>query len=298
MSRMAPEIFTPCRRIRRIPRTPIIPDWPIRATVKYMFGLRTRRRRRLIETPIPPAWNAILNSRVHYLRLLPPEKQDELRAIVQVFLDEKGFEGCGGTAITDEIRLTIAGYACLLLLGGQSDLFPKLRTILVYPRAYFAPHEIHGPDGTIGEGLQERTGESWSFGNIVLSWRDVLRDSMNFRHGRNIVIHEFAHQLDFESGSAQGAPILPRGTTYAEWARVLGREYDALLESLESGKPSLLDKYGASNPAEFFAVASECFFLKPADLERQHPALYTQLQLYYRQDPAGYAMPDSTLEHP
>jgi MtfA peptidase len=253
-----------------------------------MFGYRARRRRRLMEKTIPAGWDAILTRRVHYLSCLPQGKQDELRGIVQVFLDEKGFEGCGGLRITDEIRVTIAGYASILLLGGQSDMYPKLRTILVYPRAYVAPHSSRGPDGTVNEGMQGRSGESWSFGNIVLSWKDVLRDSMNFQEGRNVVFHEFAHQLDFESGSAQGAPILPRGATYADWARILGSEYESLIRSLESGRPSLLDKYGAANPAEFFAVATECFFLKPADLQKQHPELYSQLKLYYRQDPARY----------
>jgi len=238
--------------------------------------------------PIPAEWDAILARKVHCFAFLPPEKHDELRGLVQVFLDEKEFEGCGGLAVTDEIRVTIAGYACVLLLGGQSDMYPKLRTILVYPRAYVAPRTGHGPDGTVSEELQGRSGESWSFGNIVLSWQDVLRDSANPHRGRNVVFHEFAHQLDFESGSAQGAPILPRGAKYDDWARVLGGEYESLIDSLEMGKPSLIDKYGAENPAEFFAVATEAFFLKPVDLLERHPELYSQLKLYYRQDPAGW----------
>ena len=237
--------------------------------------------------PIPPDWDAILKKRVHYFSLLSPEKREELRGLVQVFLDEKEFEGCGGLQITDEMRVTIAGYACVLLLGGQSDMYPKLRTVLVYPRAYVAPLSRRGPGGTVTEGLQGRSGESWSFGNIVLSWRDILRDSENYGEGRNVVFHEFAHQLDFESGSAEGAPILPRGANYADWARVLGAEFETLIDSLEIGKPSLLDKYGASNPAEFFAVATEAFFLKSSELQSRHPELYSQLSLYYRQDPAG-----------
>ncbi len=245
-----------------------------------------------MENPIPPKWESILSRRVHYCAALPPDKLERLHGLVQVFLDEKGFEGCGGIRITDSIRVTVAGYACVLLLGGQSDMYPKLRTVLIYPRAYVAPISRHGPDGTVSEGLQGRSGESWSFGNIVLSWKDVLRDSANFREGRNVVFHEFAHQLDFESGSAQGAPILPRGAKYSEWARILGGEYESLIDSLESGKPSLLDKYGALNPAEFFAVASECFFLKPADLNTRHPELYAQLKLYYLQDPVTYNHPE------
>jgi MtfA peptidase len=242
-----------------------------------------------MQTPIPAEWEAVIQQRVPYCLCLPPEKLDHLRSLIQVFLDEKEFEGCGGLQVTDEIRVTVAAYACILLLGGQSDMYPKLRTILVYPRAYVAPHSSLRPDGTVSEGIQGRSGESWSFGNIVLSWNDILRDSADIARGRNVVFHEFAHQLDFESGSAQGAPVLPRGAKYSDWARVLGEVYETLIDSLEMGEPSLLDKYGASSPAEFFAVATECFFLKPVELKLKHPQLYTQLQLYYRQDPAGSA---------
>jgi hypothetical protein len=256
-----------------------------------MLGFRAKRRRRLMENPFPAEWEACIRRRVFYSGFLPLDEQERLRGLIQVLLDEKEFEGCGGLRITDEIRVTVAGYACVLLLGGQSDMYPKLRTILIYPKSYLAPHSSRGPDGTVTEGIQGRSGESWSFGNIVLSWQDVLRDSENFQEGRNVVFHEFAHQLDFESGSAQGAPILPRGATYSEWARVLGREYDSLIASLEMGRPSLLDKYGATNPAEFFAVATECFFLKPLELKQRHAELYAQLQLYYRQDPVDYNIP-------
>jgi Mlc titration factor MtfA (ptsG expression regulator) len=236
--------------------------------------------------PIPAQWDAFLLNRVRYISRLSTRQQDELRGLVQVFLDEKSFEGCGGLEVTNEIRVTIAGYACILLLGGQSDMYPKLRTVLVYPRAYVAPRFDHGPHGIVTEGVEGRSGESWSFGNIVLSWRDVLRDSADCDRGRNVVLHEFAHQLDFEFGGAEGAPALPLGAKYSEWARVLKGEYEALIDAAESGEPSLLDKYGAESPAEFFAVATEAFFLKAPDLKLRHPQLYDQLSLYYRQDPA------------
>jgi Mlc titration factor MtfA (ptsG expression regulator) len=258
------------------------------AKLELMLGLRARRRRHLMERSLPAEWEATIRQRVPYSSCLPSDEQDRLRGLVQVFLDEKEYEGCGGLGITDEIRLTIAGHACILLLGGQSDMFPKLRSILVYPRAYVAPDTRRRPDGTVTEGFQGRSGESWSFGSIVLSWADVLRDSADVRGGRNVVFHEFAHQLDFESGSGQGAPILPRGAKYSDWARILAGEYESLIDSLEFGQPSLLDKYGALNPAEFFAVATEAFFLKPNDLAAKHPELYTQLKLYYRQDPVLY----------
>ncbi len=254
-----------------------------------MLGLKARRRRGLMENPFPEEWEAILRQRMPYDHCLLPEDRDRLRGLIQVFLDEKAFEGCGGQEISDEIRVTIAGHACILLLGGQSDMYAKLRTILVYPRSYVAPHSSRQPDGTIREGMQGRSGESWSFGNIVLSWKDIQRDVADPHQGRNVVFHEFAHQLDFESGSAQGAPILPRGASYSNWARILGSVYESLVDALEQDKPSVLDKYGASSPAEFFAVATEAFFLRPAELQAVHPELYSQLKLYYRQDPATFS---------
>lgn len=241
-----------------------------------------------MEQAMPKEWDAIVRKRVRYGRRLPKDKWDLLGALIRVFLDEKPFEGCGGLEITDEVRLTVAGHACVLLLGGQSDIFPKLRTILVYPHAYLAPHSTWGPDGTLTEGLEGRSGESWSFGNIVLSWDDVLRDASRPHSGRNVVFHEFAHQLDFESGLSSEAPDLPRDPRFADWVEVLEEEYEALIDSARRARPSLLDKYGATDPAEFFAVATECFFLKPAELKARHPKLYSRLMLYYRQDPSEY----------
>jgi Mlc titration factor MtfA (ptsG expression regulator) len=238
--------------------------------------------------PFPPEWEAIIRRRVAYYHFLPPELRQHLEALIQVFLDEKLFEGCGRLALTDEMRLIIAAYACILLLGGQSDMFPKLRTILVYPHGYVAPHSMLRPDGTVSEGMQARTGESWPFGNVVLSWQDVARDAVATQSGRNIIFHEFAHQLDTESGPAPGAPVLPANAGYSDWARVLGREFELLNDSVKRGMPSLLDPYGATSPAEFFAVATECFFLKPGELRSRHPELYDQLKLYYRQDPVLY----------
>ena len=239
--------------------------------------------------PLPRDWETMVKRRVSYYHVLPADQQADLQALIQVFLDEKPFEGCAGLEITDEIRLTISGYACILLLGGQSDLYPKLRTILVYPYGYLAPHSGHQPDGTVSEGLQPRIGESWSSGNIVISWNDILRDAANPRKGRNIVFHEFAHQLDAESGSTQGTPVLPANARYADWAQILTSEYEALINSIEQGRKSLLDEYGATNPAEFFTVATECFFLKPVELKSQHSKLYAQMKLYYRQDPANFS---------
>jgi len=254
-----------------------------------MFGIKKRRRERLMRQPFPPEWTAILGRMVPYYGILPPADQAELRGLMQVFLAEKHFEGCEGVEITDEIRVTIAAQACILLLHRETDIYPLLQSVLVYPDAYFAPVRRREPGGFISEEIEDRSGESWSIGALVLSWKDVVLDSSDIHDGYNVVFHEFAHQLDDEAGRADGAPPLPKRSMYADWERVLGDEYDRLVENVERRRPTFLDPYGATNPAEFFAVITEYFFEKSRELKLFHPELYEQLRLYYRQDPASRA---------
>ena len=251
-----------------------------------MFGFKKWHRQRLLKKPLPPAWLAVMERNVPYYRLLPGKQQRELQGLTQVFLAEKRFEGCGGLELTDEIRVTVAAQGCILLLGRETDIYPKLRSVLVYPGAYVANVTAPQPDGTVVEGWQGRLGESWMQGYVVLSWNDVLRGAADIHDGRNVVYHEFAHQLDNESGAPEGAPLLLESSMYTDWARVFGAEYRALCDSVERGQPALLDAYGAVSPAEFFAVATEFFFERPVEVRAQHPELYDQLKLYYQQDPA------------
>jgi Mlc titration factor MtfA (ptsG expression regulator) len=244
------------------------------------------RRKRLMAEPFDPSWLAIIERNVPYYHRLGLDMRRRMQGLVRVFLDEKLFEGCGGIEISDEIRVTVAAHACILLLGRDAELYPKLRSVLLYPSTYVAPLSRRGPGGVVTEGIQARSGESWSHGNVVLSWGDVLLCTSANRAGRNVVLHEFAHQLDSESGSNEGAPILPHQDMYADWARVLGKEYQLLIDAAEQGKPTLLDQYGATSPAEFFAVATECFFEKAVEMSAIHSELYEQLKLFYRQDPA------------
>jgi Mlc titration factor MtfA (ptsG expression regulator) len=183
--------------------------------------------------------------------------------------------------MTDEIRVTIAAHAALLLLGGARGFFPGLVSILVYPSAYRGKVTQRLPWGIIEEGEQGRLGESWHDGVVVLSWDDTLRGAADTRDGHNVVLHEFAHQLDQEDGTADGTPYLGRRSLYAAWARVLGADFERLREG-----PGVLDRYGATNPAEFFAVATETFFEKPHQLRAQNGELYEQLRAYYGVDPA------------
>lgn len=256
-----------------------------------MFGFKRRRRRRLREQPFPPAWRGIVERNVPCFRTLPPEDQRELLGHVQVFLAEKRYEGCGGLEISDEIRVTIAAHACRLLLHRDTDYFAKTGTILVYPSRYFVEAERRLPSGVVAEGPAVRHGESWYRGPVVLAWDDVLRLAAGLPRGRNVVLHEFAHQLDSESGAMEGAPALPKRAMYAAWGRVFQRDYDQLVEAAQHGRPSVLDYYGATSPAEFFAVATEVFFEQPAALRSRHRELYEQLALYYRQAPAARVRP-------
>ena len=252
-----------------------------------MFGFKQRRRKRIREKPFPAHWLHIIERNFPYYQQLTPGEQSELRGHIRVFLDEKRFEGCGGLEITDEICVTVAAQACILLLNRETDYYPLMTTILIYPRHYFARETKHLPDGTVWEKVSGREGESWHRGPVVLSWDDVLRGATDPGDERNVVLHEFAHQLDSESGSDEGAPELPQRSMYAAWAQVLGSEYERLLDDLKHNHHNVIDAYGATSPAEFFAVVTEAFFVKPVALKRRHPELYEQLRIFYRQDPAA-----------
>ncbi|MHC5003252.1 MAG: M90 family metallopeptidase [Planctomycetota bacterium] len=252
-----------------------------------MLGLKRRRRRRLRNAEPPAHWLTIIARNIAYVRLLDEAERRELLGHVQVFLDEKLFEGCGGLEVTEEIRVTIAAQACLLLLHRDTDYFPGLRTVLVYPRRYVASGPRRQPDGTVVEGPEVRGGESWQNGAIVLSWDDVRRGAMQVGDGLNVVLHEFAHQLDAESGAMEGAPALGDPTQYAAWARVLTRSWERLHADLEAQRQTFVREYGSVSPAEFFAVVTEAFFERPMQLRHLDPDLYAQLAAYYRQEPAA-----------
>ncbi|HEY5219024.1 MAG TPA: M90 family metallopeptidase [Gemmatimonadaceae bacterium] len=247
--------------------------------------LMRRHRDEIRQRPFPADWRAVIERNVPYVALLPQADRDELDGHVQVFLAEKQFEGCGGLEITDEIRVTIAAQACILLLHRETDDFAKLVSILVYPSAYVAPGGRYLGGGIESDDLQVRLGESWVSGVVVLVWDSVLTGAGDIHDGHNVVLHEFAHQLDQETGASDGAPILPQRSMYVAWARVLGHDFDQLVRDTEHHHRTLIDAYGATNPAEFFAVATETFFEKPRQLKSKLPELYDQLKEFYQQDP-------------
>lgn len=255
--------------------------------------LRERRRKRLRAAPFPAAWRSILRRRVpRYLRL-PFARRRELERLVQVFVAEKDFIGCDGQTIDDEVRVTIAAEACLLILGRRARYFPTLRTILVYPSAFVVEKLRPEPSGVLQETRNVLSGESWAQGQVVLSWEDVVRGAAVDDDGQNVVIHEFAHQLDQEKGFANGAPLLGTRARYEQWSRVMVAEFARLQARAYSpadpaAPPPLLSAYGATDPAEFFAVASEVFFEQPGRLAAEHPELFAELAGYYAVDPRAW----------
>ena len=252
---------------------------------------KSRRRERLRAQPAPAAWRAILERNLAIFSRLSADDQAELLGHTQVFLAEKHFEGCGGLELTDEMRVTIAGQACLLLLHRDTDYYPELISVLVYPSGYTA-HE----DRPIGGGIWEEGGED-RLGHtghrlraLVLAWDAARKGAAAPTDGENLVLHEFAHQLDFENQRSDGTPALDTRGDYLAWARVMSAEFEALRDASDAGVPTLLDSYGATDPAEFFAVITEVFFERPRALQKLHPALFAQLQRFYRQDPTTYSV--------
>lgn len=249
------------------------------------FETKRQRRNRIRSQPFPNDWDAILHRQVPLYQRLSDQDRQELQGLIQIFVDEKHFEGCGGLTLNDAIRVTIAAQACILLLHRETDLYPRLISILVYPSTYVAQARQPIGGGMVLEGEVARLGEAWKDGVVVLSWDNVVAGASDIHDGHNVVLHEFAHQLDQENGPADGAPVLEHRSQYVSWARVLGNEYEQLRQAASQGRPSVLDRYGATNPAEFFAVATECYFEKPKELQCMHPELFEELRAYYHFDP-------------
>lgn len=257
----------------------------------WLWGPATataRRRRRVTAQPFPAPWREILRRRMPAFARLPADLQLQLKKHVQILLAEKPVIGCAGLVVTDEMRVLIAAQAALLLLNRGADAYAGLRQVLLYPDAFVVERSAVDGAGLAHESRRALSGESWQQGQVLLSWGDVLAGAADPEDGRNVVIHEFAHQLDQASGRANGAPWLGRWDRYARWSAVLGAEFNALQTRLARGESGVIQPYGATDPAEFFAVVSEHFFEQPALLAAAHPALYGELSRYFRVDPQGW----------
>jgi Mlc titration factor MtfA (ptsG expression regulator) len=252
--------------------------------------LKQQRRRRLRRRAFPKEWLKLVHRHVVFFPKLSVFDRVELLGHVQVFLAEKRFEGCGGFTITDEVRVTIAAQACLLLLHRTTDYFPGLLTILVYPLTYMAEEKRQIGEHVWEEGTISRLGETGRrMGSLVLSWAAVKHGAADPSDGKNVVLHEFAHQLDFENDAADGVPGLATREQQLAWSEVMRNEFASLRAADETGIPTLLDTYGATDPAEFFAVSVEAFFERPQALRANHPRLYEQLRNYFHQDPVEFS---------
>lgn len=250
--------------------------------------LVTWRRDRLKQRPFPASWQAVLEQTLPFYGRLSLNERRRLQGHMQVFLAEKQVIGCAGLQVTEPMRVTLAAIACLLLLNEQGHYFPKLRSVLIYPTAYSAKTTTALTEFVVEERKEARLGESWQTDQVVLAWDAVQWDLQHWRDGHNLILHEFAHQLDQADGHAEGVPILPSNSDYTIWAQVMTQAYTQLCQEVERGLKTVLDKYGTTNAAEFFAVATETFFEQPRQLLNHHPALYEQLRRYYRLDPVQW----------
>jgi Mlc titration factor MtfA (ptsG expression regulator) len=251
---------------------------------------RSWRRRRLLRTPFPDAWEAILQAGVAHYRELDPDEQGRLRDFVQVFVAEKHWEGCGGLELSDEIRVTVAAGAGLLVLGREHRYFRNVMSILVYPSTVKTPDRARASMGIavapVSHGIPI-LGEAWLGGPLIVVWDAARKQARHPEGGHDVVLHEFAHKLDMLDGAADGTPPLGSKEAYAEWVEVCSREFTQLRQRSEAHRPTFLDPYGATNEAEFFAVATESFFARAEAMQRDAPALYDLLRRFYEQDPAA-----------
>jgi Mlc titration factor MtfA (ptsG expression regulator)/Flp pilus assembly protein TadD len=252
-----------------------------------MFGFfKSRRRQKLLAQPLPEEWRQIIERNVAVYALLSGAERQKLAAAARIIAAERPFVGCGGQRISDEVKLTIAAQAALLLLGEEGYYFEKVPSILVYPMAYARRHSL-GAGGPVDDDAG-MLGESWQRGSIVLSWPAVLAGARDATDGQNLVLHEFAHHLDSLDGEMGGLPPLPTLGAEERWIEVFDREYDRLCREASSGEPTLLDPYGATSKAELFAVSTECFFEKPVDMRERHPELFDCLWEFYKLDPSHW----------
>lgn len=246
--------------------------------------LKTAKRKKIMASPIPTDWNQILKNSFPLYTILPGKIRQNLQKKMLVFLAEKQFIPCNGLVLSEHMKILIAAQACLLIANRTNDFYHTLKTILVYPEGFVAPSQNHLGNGMHIEGSDVLAGQSWQQGKVIVSWKDVQYGCQHAADGFNVSFHEFAHQLDQESGGANGAPALDKHL-YEHWPEILGAEYNALQKKIYHNQPSLIDEYGATHPAEFFAVVSELYLEKPKDLKNQHQSLYQMLNQFYGLNP-------------
>jgi Mlc titration factor MtfA (ptsG expression regulator) len=256
----------------------------------FFFERHSRKRRRhdLMRRPMPPEWPGILELNFPLYLRIPEENREKLHQYMHVFLAEKAFEGCGGLELTEEMRVSIAAQACLLLLNDRGNFYPNLRSILVYPDEYVNRRGLFLRSDHDERDERVLIGESWHSGSVVLSWKHVRQGAVVIDDGQNVVFHEFAHQLDQVSGNTDGSPQLSAPERYGDWSATMKSAYERLNRRIDRGQRTLFDEYGATNPAEFFAVATETFLEKARRMKKEYPDLYKEFTTFYKLDPATW----------
>ncbi|WP_158768879.1 zinc-dependent peptidase [Paraglaciecola sp. L1A13] len=251
---------------------------------KRKIKSRELKRIKLQAQPLPPEYVHILQTKFPLYSRLPSDLQRTLKGHMQVFLAEKDIIGRGDFEVTDTVRVLIAAQACLLILNRPGNYYPGFRSILVYPETYVA-NSTHRDGMLQVTATSTRAGESWQRGPVILAWDHVLQGARDSRDGHNVVMHEFAHKLDEENAAMDGLPLLPTPEQYKQWSEVLNAEFILQQQKLADGADDVIDSYGATSPAEFFAVVTETFFEKPHQLAHRHPKLYEQFKQCYLLDP-------------
>lgn len=249
--------------------------------------VRSRKRARLRQTGFQAGWRAILETNAPLYRRLPAPLKPRLESLIGVFVAEKDYVGCAGVSVTDSMKLAIAVQACLLILNRKDDVYDQLRSILVYPAAFVVPERDVDAAGVVTEERRELVGQASDTGRIILSWADVERMAANTETA-NVVLHEFAHYLDFEDGAGNGAPLLDEAHGYDRWSEVMRSAYARVWHRVRGGGGTVIDDYALEDEAEFFAVATETFFEQSVALRQEDPALYGELARFYQLDPASW----------
>ncbi|BES69176.1 zinc-dependent peptidase [Marinobacter nanhaiticus D15-8W] len=251
-----------------------------------LFFYRRQRRKQVASRAFPDAWRQQLERDMTLYRQLPPEVRERVESGTLILLDELDFYGCKGLDVTDQMRLLVAAHGALLISGLSLDYYDSLKAVLLYPDVYRAPAEHH--DGLVHtESMDDRLGESWGEGRVILTWSTLKREALETHAVSNVAIHEFAHQLDQLDGASDGTPPLHSGDDAQTWQTVFSDAWERLKQQANTGD-TVLDPYGATDPAEFFAVATEAFFCRPADLKADEPHLYQCLEGFFRLSPADW----------
>ena len=261
----------------------------VACAIGYILFAAKRTQKRVVSftEPFAPEWLALLEKVPLYQRM-PQDLRHDLEPLVRQFLADIEFVGCQGLEITDEMRLTIATQACVLVVSHGFDVLGELQSVLVYPEEFVVEESEVDETGVVTEGSRAISGQTLDTDKIILSWRDV-QEAGKTDDGYNVVLHEFAHYLDHSVG---GSLTAPRPDSTSTWHEILDVEYKALCDDVDRGAATLIDPYGAEDPAEFFAVATETFFELPNDLAHHHPALYTLLRDFYALDPTTWLSPE------